>query len=157
MKQLVISALLAATSLVSVAQDKKNEISVIGGIIQMNMNPGENGLGAQLQYSRQLHPWFGVEGRLGMGRYNDFPASSTFKEGDSGLYSGWGIPDEFDAYIRAIPASDAITTNWQTLTLISGGCIGVHIADTYHSSPFKVLCRCYATASFWSSNVYNLH
>ena len=119
MNKIIVCLAFVATTTLAIAQEKKNEISVIGGMIQMNMNPGENGLGAQLQYSRQLHPWFGVEGRLGMGRYNDFPASSTFKEGDSGLYSGSGVPDEFDAYIRAIPASDAITTNWQTLTLIA--------------------------------------
>lgn len=108
MKQIIISALLVALTILAVAQDGKNEVSIIVGTTQMDMNPGENGLAVNLQYSRQLHPWFGVEGRLGVVQYNNFPAFSNYTESDQ----NWGISQEFDAYIRSLPASQTLFKSW---------------------------------------------
>ncbi len=85
----------------------------------MDMNPGDYGVTTNLQYSHTFHPWFGVEARLGLVRRNTFPASNNYEKGDPGFYSGWGITDEFDAYIRTIPASEAILTSWQTATFFA--------------------------------------
>ncbi len=112
----------------------------------MDMNPGENGLAVNLQYSRQLHPWFGVEGRLGVVQYNNFPASSNYSESDQ----NWGISREFDAYIRSLPASQAMFTHWGS-SAFYGADASVYISPI-HTFHHRVKLYAGATRQYRSVN-----
>ena len=101
MKQIIISALFVAATTLAVAQEKKNELSLIGGVANMDMTPGEYGVATNLQYTRWFHPWFGAEARLGLVRYNDFPSFSNYTQGGQ----PWKVANEFDTYILNMEAS----------------------------------------------------
>ena len=108
MRRITVCILLVVASLSGAAQERKHEVSLIGGAAMMDMNPGEYGVAANLQYGHTSHPWFGAEVRLGLVHYNDFPAASNYGDGDG----GWGVSNELDAYIRTVPGSKAYFVSW---------------------------------------------
>ncbi|MGB3778489.1 MAG: hypothetical protein WA960_09020 [Tunicatimonas sp.] len=115
MKQIIISALFVAVTTLAVAQEKKNEVSLVGGAANMDMN-GDYGVATNLQYTRWFEPYFGAEARLGLVRYNDFPSFSNYAGGGQ----PWKVSEEFDTYILNMDASKAFFVDWSSTTFFAG-------------------------------------
>ena len=76
-RQIIACLSLAVASLPATAQQNKNEVNLVAGAAMMDMGPGDYGAATNVQYTRWFQDWFGAEARLGLVRYNNFPAVSN--------------------------------------------------------------------------------
>ncbi|MGB3852656.1 MAG: hypothetical protein WA958_22010 [Tunicatimonas sp.] len=119
-RQIIVCILLAVASLPATAQQNKNEVNLVAGAAMMDMWPGDYGAAANVQYTRWFQDWFGAEARLGLVRYNNFPAVSNPMYDSPEGYPGWGITNGFDAYIRSLPVGEAMFAEWSSATFLAG-------------------------------------